>query len=109
MKKKNIENVRIIVFGGVGEIGKNFYVIEIDLDIFVVDVGFMYLENEMFGIDVVIFDILYLIEWVDCVKVIFLMYGYDENIGGVFYLLNKLFVLVYGIKLMFVLLREKLK
>lgn len=109
MKKKNIENVRIIVFGGVGEIGKNLYVIEIDLDIFVVDVGLMYFENEMFGIDVVILDIFYLVEWVDCVKVIFLIYGYDENIGGVFYLLNKLLVLVYGMKFMFVLLREKFK
>ncbi|WP_253280236.1 hypothetical protein, partial [Bacillus sp. FJAT-27445] len=39
MKKKNTENVRIIALGGVGEIGKNLYVIEIDSDIFVVDAG----------------------------------------------------------------------
>lgn len=109
MKKKNTENVRIIALGGVGEIGKNLYVIEIDSDIFVVDAGLMHPENEMLGIDVVIPDISYLIERADRVKAIFLTHGHDENIGGVFYLLNKLSVPVYGTKLTLALLREKLK
>ncbi|MCY8425593.1 ribonuclease J2 [Bacillus vallismortis] len=109
MKKINTENVRIIALGGVGEIGKNLYVIEIDSDIFVVDAGLMHPENEMLGIDVVIPDISYLIERADRVKAIFLTHGHDENIGGVFYLLNKLSVPVYGTKLTLALLREKLK
>ncbi|MCY7781722.1 MULTISPECIES: ribonuclease J2 [unclassified Bacillus (in: firmicutes)] len=109
MKKKNTENVRIIALGGVGEIGKNLYVIEIDSDIFVVDAGLMHPENEMLGIDVVIPDISYLIERAERVKAIFLTHGHDENIGGVFYLLNKLSVPVYGTKLTLALLREKLK
>ncbi|MCY9419032.1 MBL fold metallo-hydrolase, partial [Bacillus inaquosorum] len=61
------------------------------------------------GIDVVIPDISYLIERADRVKAIFLTHGHDENIGGVFYLLNKLSVPVYGTKLTLALLREKLK
>lgn len=109
LKKKNTENVRIIALGGVGEIGKNLYVIEIDSDIFVVDAGLMHPENEMLGIDVVIPDISYLVERADRVKAIFLTHGHDENIGGVFYLLNKLSVPVYGTKLTLALLREKLK
>ena len=106
LKKKNTENVRIIALGGVGEIGKNLYVIEIDSDIFVVDAGLMHPENEMLGIDVVIPDISYLVERADRVKAIFLTHGHDENIGGVFYLLNKLLVPVYGTKLTLALLRE---
>ncbi|MCY8037322.1 ribonuclease J2 [Bacillus paralicheniformis] len=107
--KKNTENIRIIALGGVGEIGKNLYVIEIDSDIFVVDAGLMHPENEMLGIDVVIPDISYLIERSDRVKAIFLTHGHEENIGGVFYCLNKLSVPVYGTKLTLALLKETLK
>lgn len=109
MKKKNTENVRIIALGGVGEIGKNLYVIEIDSDIYVVDAGLMHPENEMLGIDVVIPDISYLTERADRVKAIFLTHGHDEAIGGVFHCLSKLSVPVYGTKLTLALLREKLK
>ncbi|AUZ41385.1 MBL fold metallo-hydrolase, partial [Bacillus sp. MBGLi79] len=81
--KKNTENIRIIALGGVGEIGKNLYVIEIDSDIFVVDAGLMHPENEMLGIDVVIPDISYLIERSERVQAIFLTHGHEVNIGGV--------------------------
>ncbi|ALC81105.1 MULTISPECIES: ribonuclease J2 [Bacillus] len=109
MKKKNTENIRIIALGGVGEIGKNLYVIEIDSEIFIVDAGLMHPENEMLGIDVVIPDISYLIERSDRVKAIFLTHGHEESIGGVFYCLNKFSVPVYGTKLTLALLKENFK
>lgn len=62
MKRKENEFVKVFVFGGVGEIGKNMYCVEIDFEIFIVDVGLMFLGDEMFGIDIVIFDIIYLVE-----------------------------------------------
>ena len=56
VKAKN-ELIRVIPLGGVGEIGKAMYVVEIDEEIFVVDSGLMFPENEMLGIDIVIPDI----------------------------------------------------
>lgn len=103
------ENIKLIALGGVGEVGKNMFVVEINSDIFVVDAGLMYPEGEMLGIDMVIPDITYLKENKERVKGIFLTHGHDENIGGVFYLLNNLRVPIYGTKLTLALVGEKLK
>lgn len=103
------ENIKIIALGGVGEIGKNLYVIEIDHNIFIVDAGLMYPEAGMLGIDMVIPDITYLRENADRVKGIFLTHGHDENIGGVFYVLRHLSIPVYGTKLTLALVSQKVK
>ncbi|HZH63057.1 MAG TPA: ribonuclease J, partial [Metabacillus sp.] len=103
------ENIKLIALGGVGEVGKNMFVVEINSDIFVVDAGLMYPEDEMLGIDMVIPDITYLKENEDRVKGIFLTHGHDESIGGIFYLLNNISVPIYGTKLTLALVGEKLK
>ncbi len=103
------ENIKLIALGGVGEVGKNMFVVEINSDIFVVDAGLMYPEGEMLGIDMVIPDITYLKENEDRVKGIILTHGHDESIGGIFYLLNNLRVPIYGTKLTLALVGEKLK
>lgn len=109
MNQLQTENIRLIALGGVGEIGKNMFVVEIGADIFVLDAGLMHPEGEMLGIDVVIPDISYLIENRSRVKAVFLTHGHDENIGGIFYVLQKLSVPVYGTKLTLALVTEKLK
>ncbi|KKI92624.1 Zn-dependent hydrolase [Bacillus sp. SA1-12] len=103
------ETIKLIALGGVGEVGKNMFVVEINTDIFVVDAGLMYPEGEMLGIDMVIPDITYLKENKDRVKGIFLTHGHDENIGGIFYLLNNLSIPIYGTKLTLAFVSEKLK
>lgn len=52
MKRKENESVKVFALGGVGEIGKNMYCVEIDSEIFIVDAGLMFPGDEMFGIDV---------------------------------------------------------
>ena len=87
-KKKN-ELIRVIPLGGVGEIGKSMYVIEIDEELFVVDSGLMFPEDEMLGIDIVIPDITYLEENKDRVKGIFLTHGHEDAIGAIAYVLQE--------------------
>lgn len=99
MRTKQVEKIRIFSLGGVGEIGKNMYVVELDDDIFVIDAGVMFPEDEMLGIDKVIPDISYLIERQDRIKAIFLTHGHEEHIGAIAYVLKKITVPVYGTKL----------
>ena len=61
MKRQN-ESIKLAALGGVGELGKNMYIIEVDEDLFVIDAGLMLPENEMLGIDTVIPDFTYLIQ-----------------------------------------------
>lgn len=106
--RKEAEKIKVFALGGVGEIGKNMYVIEVDSDIFVVDAGLMFPEEEMFGIDIVIPDITYLQENKERVKGIFLTHGHEDHIGGVSYVLRKLSVPVYGTRLTLALVEDKL-
>jgi len=107
-KAKN-EVIRVIPLGGVGEVGKAMYVIEIDDELFVVDSGLMFPENEMLGIDIVIPDITYLEENKDRVKGIFLTHGHEDAIGSIAYVLRKIKAPVYGSKLTIALAKEHLK
>lgn len=107
-KTKN-EVIRVIPLGGVGEIGKSMYVIEIDEELFVVDSGLMFPENEMLGIDIVIPDITYLEENKERVKGIFLTHGHEDAIGSIAYVLKKIKAPVYGSKLTIALAKEHLK
>ena len=107
-KTKN-ELIRIIPLGGVGEIGKAMYVVEVDEELFIVDAGLMFPEGEMLGIDIVIPDITYIEENKDRVKGIFLTHGHEDAIGSISYLLQKVQAPVYGSKLTIALAKEHLK
>ena len=109
MTKAKNEVIRVIPLGGVGEVGKAMYVIEIDDELFVVDSGLMFPENEMLGIDIVIPDITYLEENKDRVKGIFLTHGHEDAIGSIAYVLGKIKAPVYGSKLTIALAKEHLK
>ncbi|WP_033543352.1 ribonuclease J [Planococcus sp. CAU13] len=109
MSKIKNEVIRVIPLGGVGEIGKAMYVIEIDEDLFVVDSGLMFPEDEMLGVDIVIPDVSYLEENKDRVKGIFLTHGHEDAIGSIAYLLKKVPAPVYGSKLTIGLAKEHVK
>jgi len=103
------EVIRIIPLGGVGEIGKAMYVVEIDEELFIVDAGLMFPESEMLGIDIVVPDITYIEENKDRVKGIFLTHGHEDAIGSLAYLLQKVQPPIYGSKLTIALAKEHLK
>ena len=109
MKKIENESIKLIAIGGVGEIGKNMYVVEVDEDIFVIDAGLMFPENEMFGIDIVIPDFSYLVQNESRVKGVFLTHGHEDHIGALSYLLRQIDVPVYATKLTIALAQAKMK
>ena len=108
-KKLNNDKLTIFALGGVGEIGKNMYVIQYANDIVVVDSGLKFPEEDMLGIDIVIPDISYLTENRDKVRGILLTHGHEDHIGGLPYVLKHLNVPVYGTKLTIGLVENKLK
>lgn len=109
MAKIQNDNIKIIPLGGMGEIGKNMYVIDIDSDIFIIDAGLKFPENEMLGIDIVIPDTSWLEEQKDRIKGIFLTHGHEDAIGALPYVLKKINAPVYGTKLTIALAKEKMK
>ncbi|MEY8445858.1 ribonuclease J [Enterococcus ratti] len=94
-----MHTIKIIPLGGVRENGKNMYIAEVGEDIFVLDCGLKYPENELLGIDVVIPDFTYLEENVERVAGVFLTHGHADSIGALPYLLSKLSVPVFGTEL----------
>ena len=101
--------LKIIPLGGLGEIGKNMMMIEHGNDIIVIDAGFMFPEEEMLGIDLVIPDISYLLEKKDKVRGIIVTHGHDDHTGALPYILPQLNVPIYATKLTQGLISVKLK
>ena len=108
MKNENAK-VKIIPLGGVNEIGKNLTAIEYKNDIVVIDCGLKFPDEDMFGIDLVIPDITYLIKNKEKVSGIFLTHGHEDHIGALPYVLKQLNVPVYGTKLTLGIVETKLK
>ncbi|MGM9986501.1 MAG: ribonuclease J [Bacillaceae bacterium] len=99
--------VKVCALGGVGEIGKNMYVVEVGEEIFILDAGVKYPETDMYGIDLVIPDISYLIENKKRVKGLFITHGHEDHIGAIPYIVRKLAVPIYGTALSIAILRER--
>ncbi|VTS16072.1 ribonuclease J [Streptococcus pseudoporcinus] len=94
-----MSDIKIIALGGVREYGKNFYLVEINDSIFILDAGLKYPENEQLGVDLVIPNLDYLIENKDKVQGVFLSHGHADAIGALPYLLAEVPVPVFGSEL----------
>ena len=102
-------SLRIIPLGGLGEVGKNMMVVEYGEEILIIDVGVMFPENDMWGIDLVIPDWSYLRDKFARVVGIVITHGHEDHIGALPYVLRQLQVPVYGTRLTLGLAEGKLR
>ncbi|WP_018922497.1 ribonuclease J [Salsuginibacillus kocurii] len=109
MSKSNADKIRVYALGGIGEVGKNMFVVEVNEDIIVLEAGLMFPEDDMLGVDVVIPDVSYLVQNKERVKGIVVSHGHEDHAGALPYVLQKINVPVYGTKLTLGLLEEQLK
>jgi len=100
--------VRVIPLGGLGEIGSNMMVLEIDDDLFIIDAGLMFPEEYMLGIDFVIPDFAWLREKKDKLRAIILTHGHEDHTGALPFLLREFNAPVYGTPFTLALVERKL-
>jgi ribonuclease J len=110
-RKQLCENVsfRVIPLGGLGEIGKNFTLIECEDDIIVIDCGIKFPDGELYGIDLVIPDFSYLDDKAHKIRGMFLTHGHEDHIGAIPYFIKRYGnIPIYGTKLTMGLLENKI-
>ena len=103
------EKLKIISLGGLNEIGKNLTVYEYGGDIIVVDCGMGFPDDDMYGIDVVIPDVSYLIKNQSKIRGIFITHGHEDHIGALPYVLRSINAPIYATRMSMGLIRLKLE
>lgn len=107
--ESNNSKLKIIPLGGLHEVGKNMTVFEYENDIFVLDCGLAFPEDDMLGIDLVIPDISYLVKNADKIRGIVITHGHEDHIGALPYVLREIKAPIYATKLTIGLIETKLE
>ena len=104
------EKLKIIPLGGLNEIGKNMTVLEYGKDIIIVDCGLGFPDDEMYGVDLVIADMTYLVKNKDKIRGMFLTHGHEDHIGGIPFLLREIDIpVIYAPKIACAMIRHKIE
>ncbi len=99
----------IIALGGLGEVGKNMYVVSHGEELLIIDAGVMFPESELMGVDYVIQDVTYLKQNQERIKALIITHGHEDHIGGIAFLLQNVDIpVIYAPRIATDLIRNKL-
>ncbi len=101
--------LKVIPLGGVGAFGMNMMLFEYGHDIVLVDVGLMFPDPDLLGVDIVIPDFTYLRNPTKQLLGVFLTHGHMDHIGAVPYLLREMNAPIYGTTMTLGFLADRLK
>lgn len=90
MNSKETNETKLIVLGGLGEVGKNMYCIMHKDAIVIIDAGVSFPESELMGVDYVLPDFTFLKENEDKIKALLITHGHEDHIGGIPFLLQSI-------------------
>jgi ribonuclease J len=102
-------SVRIVFLGGLGEIGRNCFCLEVDDRILVVDCGLMFPDAAMPGVDLVLPDFTYLHDNRDRVEGVFVTHAHEDHAGGLAFLLRDISTPIYGSELSLAMARNRIE
>ncbi|MEX2133114.1 MAG: MBL fold metallo-hydrolase, partial [Acidimicrobiia bacterium] len=91
--------VSVSFLGGLGEIGRNCAAVEVEGRLCLIDVGLMFPEEDMLGVDLVFPDWSWLVKRRQDVECVILTHGHEDHMGALAYFLGDINVPVYGTSL----------
>ncbi|MCL2091050.1 MAG: ribonuclease J [Micrococcales bacterium] len=80
--------LRIVALGGLGEVGRNMAVLELDGRLLVIDCGVLFPEDHQPGVDLILPDFDHIADRLGDVEAVVLTHGHEDHIGAVPYLLR---------------------